>query len=224
MMRVDEQIERFLTEQRKGASDRRKEMLEKDLAGELLLLKEVLVPVLGSLEDVEMEYELTSMSGFRIYADFCLLKYRMILEVEGFVVHAESITRSRFDTERMRIRTFAEQGYIYVPFTWDELVKQPDVCRRALYAIIGRLGGEQSRHSKLSVRENAVLRYMLLMKRSICLADVRRCLRVSTPTCRRVLKSLIREGYLMQASGGPVRIHTYQLTEAGRAVVITINR
>lgn len=223
-MRVDEQVERFLKDQMKGAEGRRREMLEKGLTAEIAMLKELIWPVLGSLEDVEMEFELVSMAGIRIYADFCLLKYRMILEVEGFVVHAEKVTRQRFDFERMRIRTFAEQGYIFVPFTWDELMKQPEACRRTLYAIIGKLGGDGVRHDGLGVREKEVLRCALALNRPIRLADVRGCLKLSEPSSRKVLKMLVHKGYLLPEGSGAMRVHAYTLTEEGRTAIVAVRR
>lgn len=223
-MRIDEQVETFLKEQRKQAEGRRREMLEKDLTAEIAMLKELILPVLGSLKDVEMEFELVSMTGTRIYADFCLLKYRMILEVEGFVVHAEKVTRQRFDFERMRIRTFAEQGYSFVPFTWDELAKHPEACRRTLYAIIGKLGGDVAIRNGLGVREKEVLRCALTLHRPIRLADVRRFLKLSTPTSRKVLKMLVHKGYLSPVVGGVMRVHAYALTDEGRATIVAASR
>jgi hypothetical protein len=58
-------FEVYLNEQKRSANSRRLEMLQRKLTGEINLLKEVLWPVLGSFDDLEMEHEMIGMSGVR---------------------------------------------------------------------------------------------------------------------------------------------------------------
>lgn len=109
------------------------EQLQKDLTGEKKLLGTILWPVLKSFEGLTLEYELVSISGMRIFIDVFYEPLWLAFESEGFVAHAENITRDRFAFERMRIRTIASYGYKYVPFAWDEMDKRPEACRRSVY-------------------------------------------------------------------------------------------
>lgn len=63
-------FEVYLNEQKRSANGRRLEMLQRNLTGEIKLLKEVLWPVLGSFDGLEMEHEMIGMSGVRIFGDF----------------------------------------------------------------------------------------------------------------------------------------------------------
>lgn len=76
-------------------------------------------------------------AGVKIYIDTFFDPLGFGLESEGYVVHAESITRDRFSFEKMRVRTLALHGCRYIPFSRDELDKQPDACRRSFYELLG---------------------------------------------------------------------------------------
>lgn len=138
-------FELYLNEQKRSANGRRLEMLQRNLTGEIKLLKEVLWPVLGSFDGLEMEHEMIGMSGMRIFGDFYYKPLQLIFEGEGFVSHAEMITRDRFDFEKMRIRTIAQYRYTFYPFSWDDLDKRPEACRRAVYALLGMYGSLRRR-------------------------------------------------------------------------------
>ena len=134
----EKKFNEFLESQRESASVLRLEQLKKDLTGEKKLIKEVLYPVLRSFDGLVMESELISSAGVKIFMDVEYEPLKFAFESEGFGVHAENITRDRFTFERMRIRTMVMQGYKYLPFTWDELDKKPEACRRAVYELLGR--------------------------------------------------------------------------------------
>lgn len=82
----------------------------------------------------------------------------MIFECDGYVPHVELMTRDRFSFERMRVRSFALIGYKYIPFSRDEMDKKPEMCRRAVYELIGRYGGGD-RLMELPVWMREVLRH-----------------------------------------------------------------
>jgi hypothetical protein len=79
----------------------RLEMLDRDLTGTKKRLK-ILWEIFGSFEDLELEYELVSTSLIKIYADVFHRGLRIVFQADGFVVHAEKITREKFSFERMR--------------------------------------------------------------------------------------------------------------------------
>ncbi|BBI36090.1 hypothetical protein KCTCHS21_54890 [Cohnella abietis] len=60
---LEEQFKAYFHEQKRSADPRRLEMLNRNLTAEIKLLKEVLWPVFGSTDGLEMEYELISLTG-----------------------------------------------------------------------------------------------------------------------------------------------------------------
>lgn len=213
----EKHFEVYFNEQKRMASPRRLEMLKKNLAGEIMMAKNVLFPVIGSFDDLEMEHEMISLSGIRIYGDFFYRIFRIIFECEGFVSHAEVITRDRFDFEKMRIRTCAQNSYIFYPFSWDDIDKRPEVCRRALYALLGRLGSNGGMTQfDLSLYERELLRYALRLNRPIRLEDACYCLQLGKTRCAVVLKTLHNKDLIQTFGNGIHRIHFYEVTEKGR--------
>ncbi|QMV41444.1 hypothetical protein [Cohnella cholangitidis] len=163
----------FWKEQVRGASGQRLEMLRRDLTGTKKLLETVLLPVFGSFENMEIEYEMMGLSGTRIYGDVFHSRLRIVFEEDHFVTHAEKITRDRFSFERARARSVAIYGYVYFPYSRDELEKKPEFCQRNLYELIGRIGNaEGTGLLELPVYEREVMRFALLRNKSFQLADI----------------------------------------------------
>ncbi|RKP47200.1 MarR family transcriptional regulator [Cohnella endophytica] len=217
----DKEFERYFEEQKGSADGRRLEMLNRNLTGEVKLLKEVIWPVIGAFDELEMEKELLSLTGVKIYGDFFFSPIRAIIECEGFVSHAEVITRERFDFEKMRIRTFAQYGYTFIPFSWDDIDKRPEVCRRQLYSILGQRASKGGASEQgLSVNEREILRYSIGLSRALRLEDACSCLLLSKPTVIKVLKSLVAKGLLKPLGSGGLRVHSYELQEKARRVLL----
>ncbi|MFC5531987.1 hypothetical protein [Cohnella yongneupensis] len=197
----------------------RLEMLDKDLTGTKKLLQ-VLWPVLGSFDDLVLEYEITSLSGVKIYADAYHRAWRAVFEAEGYASHAETITRDRFSFERMRIRTFTNLGYRFMPFSWDELDKRPEACRRSVYEMLGRFGsgglgvmGARVRWTELSVYERELIRCAWLHNGSFGLPDVCMWLGLKEDATRLVVRKLEPKGLLLRVGGSARHAHRYKLTE-----------
>ncbi|WP_027088131.1 hypothetical protein [Cohnella panacarvi] len=218
MVGFEEAFEAFLAEQRRNATGMRLEMLNKDLTGTKKLL-EMLWPVLGSFEDLILEYEVTSLSGVKIYVDVFHRVWRIVFEADGFVVHAEKITRDRFSFERMRVRTFMNLGCRYMPFSWDELDKKPDACRRSVYEMLGRFGNGRIAHGgglgwmELPVYERELIRCAWLHNRPFGMKEACEWLQLKDDTARLVIRSLISRGILQGIGGSLRRAHLFQLTE-----------
>jgi hypothetical protein len=188
----EREFKKFLEEQQRTASGLRLEHLQKELIGEKKLFSEVLWPVLKSFEGFILEYEMVSLSGVRMFIDTFYVPLEIGFESEGFVAHAEKITRDRFNFERMRVRTMAMYGYKYVPFTWDELDKNPEACRRMVYEMLGRTSGGQGLvNRELTVNEREVLRYARRLNRPFRLNDVCYCLQKGPDASRFVLRQLM---------------------------------
>jgi hypothetical protein len=217
----EEAFNEFLDKQRRSASGQRLEQLHKDLTGEKKLMKEVLWPVLKSFDGLSMEHELVSTTGVKIYLDVFYEQLGIAFESEGFVVHAENITRERFMFERMRIRTMAMYGYKYIPFSWDELDKRSEVCRRSVYELLGRFSSTAGiALNELTVSEREVLRYALRLNRPLRMRDACYCLQLVPKTARNVLKKLMEKKLIKPNSNGLQRHHEYIIEEKVRQYML----
>ncbi|EXX85622.1 hypothetical protein BG53_05840 [Paenibacillus darwinianus] len=218
------EVEMFVQEQRRSAKGQRLEQLNRDLIAERKMLGTILRPVFGSFDGMIMEYELVSMSGVRIYIDVFYQPLSLGFESEGFVVHAENITRDRFNFEKMRQRTLALYDCKYVPFSWDELDKKPELCRRAVYELLGRYGAAAGSTSEpLPVYERELLRYALRLNRPFKFGDVSMCLQAGERVSRRVLRSLLEKDMIRPNGTSIQRHHSYILTDKARHFYMDTN-
>jgi DNA-binding MarR family transcriptional regulator len=219
-MMFEEAYQRFWESQVKGASGQRLEMLHRDLSGTKKMLEVVHWPILKTFAGLVLEYEMSSSTGVRIYGDVFQPDIETVYEAEGFVSHAEAITRDRFDFEKMRIRTFANYNYGFFPFSWDELTKKPEACRRSMYELLGRYGNVDGIElMELPVNEREVLRCFMFVTRPFGLEDVSHCLQLHSNTCRRLLRNMLVKGLIESVGEGEQRIHFYKLSEKGKSLV-----
>jgi len=215
----DQAYEKLLAEQRRSATGQRLEMLHRDLSGTRKLLEIAIWPTLGSLEGIELEYEIVSLSGAKMYVDVFYTPIGLALESDGFVSHGENLTRDRFSFERMRIRTVAVKGYRYFPFSYDELDKKPDACQRAIYELFGRyISAPGSALNELPVYEREIVRFGWTRRgEPFSLAEACRCLLMKDDATRKVLKRMVERGTLRPMGSGTQRFYAYQLTERADA-------
>ncbi|MBO9606469.1 MAG: MarR family transcriptional regulator [Paenibacillaceae bacterium] len=203
-----------MEQQMREASGQRLEMLKRDKTGEKKLFEAVLWPVLKSFDGIRMEHELISITGVKIYLDTFISQFGIISECDGFVPHAELMTRERFMFERMRMRTIALYGYTYLPFSKDELDKQPEMCRRSLYEWIGRFGGGVGGGlAALSANERELLRFAIRANRPFRLRDAREYLLIGKIAIVNATKKLIAMKLLHPCGISPQRQHYYMADE-----------
>ncbi|MBW5446703.1 hypothetical protein GE107_11585 [Cohnella sp. CFH 77786] len=208
-MKFEDEFDRLLEEQIRTAEGQRLDMLRKDKTGEKKLFCEALRPVLHSLEGIVLKYEVVSNTGVRIYYDSL---FRWAVECLGFVPHAQNITRDRFDFELVRICTAGTRGITYMPFSWDQLDKKPEYCRRTLYELIGRqtvLPGNAYRD--LTIYERETIRYALYLNRTFKLNDVQECTQRKEDACRQILRGMLQKGLIKSVGRGASRLHDFAL-------------
>jgi len=212
----EKKFEGFLKEQIRGADGHRLEMLQRDLMGTKILFKQVLLPVFGSFDGLTLEHEMTSLSGVKIYADAYHPGLRTVFEEDYFVTHAERISRNRFTFERVRARSAAMLGFIYFPYSRDELEEKKDFCQRNLYELIGRVGKlEGTGLMQLPVYHREILRCAILREKPFRLEDASVWLQLKKETCSKVLRELEKREFLGMVGGGAVRCHEFAITEKG---------
>ncbi|WP_373229714.1 hypothetical protein [Cohnella sp.] len=205
-----------MEEQKRQASGMRLEMLNKQGEGEKKLLVDIVLPVLRSTKGLILEYEIVTLSGVKAYIDAFYEPLEIGFEGEGFVAHAQNITRSRFDFERNKVRSMSVNDLKYFPFTWDEMDKKTEFCRRAIYEVLGRHtsgGWSGVTYSEVSLYEREVIRYALRLNRPIRMADVCECLQSSHQFCRSILRKMIEKNLLKPLRVNAVRHHEYVLVD-----------
>jgi hypothetical protein len=109
------------------------------------------------------------------------------------------------------VRTMVTYGYKYIPFSWDELDKKPEMCRRAVYEMLGRFSRLRSEESDLTVKEREILRYVVTLNRPFRLNDVRSCLQLGSVACRRVIRGLMDRKLIKPLGDSMIRNHQYIL-------------
>lgn len=203
----EKQFETFLQKQKEKANPRRVEMLEKDLTGTIKMFKEALWPVFKSFEGFELEYEIKGPNGVSIFLDVFCIPLRSSFECEGFSAHAETITRSRFDFEKQRIRTMLLLGITYIPFSYDELDKKGHLCRAYVQELVTKLTSRAQ--LELSVYEKEVIRAFAFSQQTFKIHDVCELIQMKTTFSRQVIKSLIEKGLIRPTRPARVRNHEY---------------
>ncbi len=215
---LDADTKAFIAVQRKLANGQRLEMLERDLHGTIKLLRTLIMPIFGSFEGFQLEYEFVGPSGYKFYADVYYEPLRLMIECDGYVPHVELMTRERFSMDRQRLRSMAVAGYLYMPFSWDELDKKPDACRASLFELLGRRGRAREGLESLDPRERELLRNAAdgkVFKQN----DACRWLQVGKDTARTVLRRMIADGWIVPEGGGERRHHVFRLGEKGLRVI-----
>ena len=104
------EFDKFVERQKKTANLQRLEQLNKDLTGTVVMFKNVLWPVFRSFDGFILEHEIQTSSGVKLYIDAFHEYLKFGFESEGYVPHAQNITRDRFNFERMRVRTMSAYG------------------------------------------------------------------------------------------------------------------
>lgn len=208
----------FIERERKSAKGQRLEMLNRDLSGTIKLLTDILLPAFGTLEGFRLEYEIVSATGVKLYADIYYEPLGLVFECDGYVPHVELMTRDRFSFERMRMRSFALIGYKYVPFSRDEMDKKPEMCRRAVYELLGKYGGGGDKLMQLSVYAREIVRNAA-SGASFSPQEAQVWLHLKRDKTREVLRNMLAEDLLVLVAGSERRNHLYKLGEKGRQLL-----
>lgn len=185
------------------------------------MFETVLWPAFRSFDGFSLEYEIRSTSGVNIYIDAFYHPLQLAFESEGFVPHAEKITRDRFSFERMRVRTLGLYGYMYIPFSWDELDKQADSCKRFVYELLGKYtGSDDPSLRELTVYEREMVRFALRTGRPFNLQDVFHCLGLKKDAARKVLKQLMEKQLIRPLGQGNQKVRAYVLDDRASTYIL----
>ncbi|EHB64126.1 MULTISPECIES: hypothetical protein [Paenibacillus] len=213
MISFEDRFNLFLKEQKSTTDKRRLEMLNRDMTGTKLLIKNVVLPVLGTLQGVDLEYRIKNSAGVSLFIDVFYTPLRLGLECEGFAAHAETITRERFSFERSKIRTMAALGISYLPFSMDDIEKRPETCRNSLADILDYYSHTMPKIAELSLYEREAMRYFSTLHTPFALADVRRHFKISRNKSIKIMHSLLAKGLIKPLNPNAKRYHRYTLAD-----------
>ncbi len=162
-----------------------------------------------------------SVNGVKIYIDIYYEPLGIAFECDGYVFHAELITRDRFSFERMRIRSMAMKGITYIPFSYDELEKKTEACQAHLYMLFGRFesNANTTAFMDLKVQERELLRYMNRLDRKFGTQEAAECLKCCTKASRKILRALADKQLIHPLGSGTRRHHYYELTDQAREII-----
>ncbi len=212
-VRCEEALSSLLEGQQKEASGQRLALLKKELSSEKKLLRSVVWPVLQSFEGISLEFEIIIENGVRLYIDAVYHPLRFALECEGYMFHAENITRERFDLEKKKVRAMQMQGYRYIPFTRDDLDKRPEQCRQYLATLIRQFSScDDDAYFRLSVYEREMIRYAIRLNRPFKVADVCYCLQIGKTAGYQVIRKMMNNRLCVAVGTGVHRFHEFVLT------------
>ncbi len=216
------EYEKFLAGQIASASGQRLEMLKKNMVGTKRLLEVVIWPALRSFEGVILEYEMIGSTGVKIYIDVYYVPLQIAFECEGFVVHAEKITRDRFDFEKTRIRSFTISRKDFMPYSKDQLDKQPDLCKRSFLELLGQYTSTAGSRfmEELSVNEREVIRYGVILNRFLRLEDVKYCLKCGYKRAYNIVHRLIKKKLMRVVGLSTQRVHQYELLPLAKELLL----
>lgn len=204
----------FWQEQMQTAEGQRRENIMEKFSGTKLLLKAVIWPVFQSFDELVLEHEMKSLAKVYMYVDVFHTGWGIAFEEDNFITHAEKVSRGRFSFERRRARSVGARGKVYFPYSRDELVKTPELCRSDLLELLDFLGSMQgSRLLELPPREREVIRCAKGLGMPFRRADVEAWLWMKPDACSRLLHSMEKEGLVARVAGGEHRAHAYELTE-----------
>ncbi len=216
---ADKEYETLLEEQRNMASGPRLELLQKHGEAERKLLINIVWPVRQSFKGLILEKEIVTLTGAKAYIDVFDETVFFGLEAEGYTVHAGNITRARFDFERNKARSMSALGIRYIPFSYDEMDKKPEVCQRSLFELYGKYGtnADSATYKEATSSERELIRYAMRLGRPFQMQEMRSCLGKGPEACREIVRGLVSKGIVHPVKPGLKRNHFYTLDkDAGR--------
>ncbi len=102
----------------------------------------------------------------------------------------------------------------YIPFSWDELDKKPEMCLRSIYETLGRFG-KSSRDGWMSlpVNEREIIRCAMIQSGSFGMTEAGEWLKLGPVATRKVLRSLVGKGLLFPDGGGTERAFKFKIAD-----------
>lgn len=177
-------------------------------------LQHIWWPAFRSFEWLHPEYEVTDFQGGRRFLDLAYIRsgIRIDIEIDGYGPHWKNISRRQFCDHRVRQMHLINDGWIVVQIGYDDIVERPRLWQQLLLQMIGRYFGDANMPmKKLDFEEIELLRLARRLNRPIRIEDVRNRFQCGYRAARGILERLVEKKWIVPASGGSMRVHSWQI-------------
>ncbi|MFC0214483.1 hypothetical protein ACFFK0_18795 [Paenibacillus chartarius] len=181
---------------------------------ERLFVKQIWWPLVGSLNNLHPEYEVTDWRGRSYFADFVWLIgwVKLVFEIKGYAAHVRDMDRYKYCNELNRETFLFSMGLPVISFAYDDIEQRPDTCIALLRMVMARYQPHQAPVSRALLSEKELLRLAIQLARPIRPVDVVHHLQVDSKTAVVMLRKLCDKGWLTPAfRGRGERIVCYEL-------------
>ncbi|ASA24650.1 hypothetical protein [Paenibacillus donghaensis] len=181
---------------------------------ETLFLRNVWWPLMGHLEHLHPEYEVSDWRGRSYFADFAWLpgNVRLLFEIKGFATHVRDMDRQKYCSELNRETFLYAMGYQVLSFAYDDVEQRPDLCITLLRLALGRHQTGKAPTSRVLLMEKELIKLALSLARPLRPIDVKLHLGLNYRTSASLLHSLCEKGWMRPAQqGNRQRIVKYEL-------------
>jgi hypothetical protein len=202
--------------------ERRVRLRNRQGHGTAAFVREVWLPLMGSLDELIPEYEVVDAEGLRRYLQLAFVRggLQVDLEIDGFRAYGTLGDRRTFADERRRDVSLQIGGWQVLRFSDDDVLTHPMECRELLRRWLERWGGSIRRVTEREWRQEQVIALARNRESFVTLSEVSEHLAVCDKTARTIMRELLKLGWFAAAGAGKRRIHRYKL----KAGVITLRR
>lgn len=180
---------------------------------EQMLLERVIYPIVGALEDLHPEYEVSIEGEKPMFLDIAFIQggLKFDFELDGYGPHQRDIDRYRFARDRQRDLLLMAAGWRVMRFAYDDVAENVEEIREKVRRIFRRFSIlEEKMVCKPMVRE--FIRYAFSRKDNIVrVRDVQLYLGIGKDQTRRMLRDLAKEGIVGAMGNTDVRVCRYKL-------------
>ncbi|RKP56174.1 hypothetical protein D7Z26_05900 [Cohnella endophytica] len=187
------------------SGERRGRLLSRDFHGEKLFLRKVWMPLMGNLDGLHPEYEISDWRGRPYYADYAWQSpwgITVLFEIKGFGKHVRDMDRNGYCNELNREVFLQAMGYRVVCLAYDDVADRPEVCLTLLRLYFSQFHTANAPMSTNLLGEKEVLKFALRQAIAIRPIDVTRHLQVDYRTAKRLLDQLVVKGWLKPIRAG----------------------
>jgi hypothetical protein len=214
-MTFEEAHAAFIKKHMESRTGERRSRLERGHRhAELLFLRNVWWPLLGSVDDLHPEYEVLDWRGRSYFADFAWLPgyVKLLFEIKGYATHVRDMDRQKYCNELNRETFLNAMGYQVISFAYDDVEQRPELCITLLRMVLSRYQSGRAPVSRALLAEKEIIRLAIQLARPIRPKDVELHFAVNPKTAALMLKDLYTNGWLLPVYGGNgKRIVRYEL-------------
>jgi len=203
----------------RGAESERRRRLAEGLGhAECEFIEKIWWPIVGSLDDLHPEYEVSDSKDGSRFLDFAYIRsnHRVCIEIDGYGAHQRNASRRVFGDDRFRQNDLVLDDWVVLRFAYDDLQDRPRQCQQYIGQMLGKLFGlgvQRLDEQNLSLNEREIIRWALRRgaESSFTPKEIIRLLGVSHPTIRRYVRNLVQQKLLEHASGVK-RVRSYRVS------------